>query len=120
MGKDRAGGRGPDQGEELLGPEEVARRMGVAKVTIWRWCREGRLPCIKAGKGWRVRRSALGSSYPFTEGTSKFENEPKCCAPPGAAPLMPDALGWLGGLAWVLKSGSQPPNTHFHINLVPV
>ncbi len=33
--------------------------MGVAKVTIWRWCREGRLPCIKAGKGWRVRRSAL-------------------------------------------------------------
>lgn len=61
MSNDKARGTGWARGEEdqLLGPEEVAGRVGVAKVTIWRWCREGRLPCIKAGKGWRVRRSAL-------------------------------------------------------------
>lgn len=23
---------------------------------VWRWCREGRVPCLKIGKHWRVRR----------------------------------------------------------------
>ncbi len=33
--------------------------MGVGKATIWRWCREGNLPCLKVGKHWRVRREAF-------------------------------------------------------------
>src|SRR4051812_33985456 len=33
--------------------------MGVGKATIWRWCREGNLPCLKFGKHWLVRREAL-------------------------------------------------------------
>ena len=33
--------------------------MGVKETTIWRWCREGHLPCLKVGKHWRVRREAL-------------------------------------------------------------
>jgi excisionase family DNA binding protein len=41
---------------ELLSAEDVAELMGVKETTIWRWCREGRLPCLKAGKHWRVRR----------------------------------------------------------------
>ncbi|HEV2742272.1 MAG TPA: helix-turn-helix domain-containing protein [Rubrobacter sp.] len=44
---------------ELLGAEDVAGLLGVKESTIWRWCREGRLPCLKVGKRWRVRREAL-------------------------------------------------------------
>lgn len=44
---------------ELLGVEDVARYLGVRPTTVYRWCREGRLPCLKIGKGWRIRRSAL-------------------------------------------------------------
>ncbi len=43
----------------LLGAEEVARLLGVKESTVWRWCREGTLPCLKIGKHWRVRRAAL-------------------------------------------------------------
>ncbi len=45
--------------EELLGTEEVAEYLGVGQVTVYRWCREGSLPCIKIGRRWRVRRDAL-------------------------------------------------------------
>ena len=44
---------------ELLGAEDVAGLMGVKESTVWRWCREGTLPCLKLGKHWRVRRAAL-------------------------------------------------------------
>ena len=44
---------------ELLGADEVAGLMGVKESTVWRWCREGTLPCLKFGKKWRVRRAAL-------------------------------------------------------------
>jgi excisionase family DNA binding protein len=45
--------------KELLSAEDVAALMGVKETTVWRWCREGRLPCLKVGKHWRVRRVAL-------------------------------------------------------------
>jgi excisionase family DNA binding protein len=45
--------------EDLLGTEEVAGYLGVGQVTVYRWCREGSLPCIKIGRRWRVRRQAL-------------------------------------------------------------
>lgn len=44
---------------DLLGVEEVAGYLGVGRVTVYRWCREGRLPCLKVGKSWRIRREAL-------------------------------------------------------------
>src|SRR5215212_4653168 len=44
---------------ELLGAEDVAELMGVKETTVWRWRREGRLPCLKVGKHWRIRRAAL-------------------------------------------------------------
>jgi excisionase family DNA binding protein len=44
---------------ELLGAEDVAEIMGVKESTVWRWCREGRLPCLKVGKHWRLRRETL-------------------------------------------------------------
>ena len=44
---------------ELLSVEEVAEYLNVSAVTVYRWCKEGRLPCIRIGKLWRVRREAL-------------------------------------------------------------
>ena len=46
-------------GKALLDAEEVAAYFGVKKATVYRWCREGRIPCLKVGKHWRVRREAL-------------------------------------------------------------
>lgn len=45
--------------KELLGVSDVASHLGVGTVTVYRWCREGRLPCLKVGKSWRVRRESL-------------------------------------------------------------
>jgi excisionase family DNA binding protein len=44
---------------QLLGTEEVAEYLGVGPVTVYRWCREGSLPCVKIGRRWRIRREAL-------------------------------------------------------------
>ncbi len=46
-------------GKELLGVDEVSERLKVGRVTIYRWCREGRLPCMKVGKSWRIREETL-------------------------------------------------------------
>ncbi len=45
--------------DELLEVPEIARYLKVSDVTVYRWCREGRLPCLKLGHNWRVRRSVL-------------------------------------------------------------
>jgi excisionase family DNA binding protein len=52
---DRASGARHD----LLGVESVSEYLGVGPVTVYRWCREGRMPCLKVGKSWRIRRDAL-------------------------------------------------------------
>ena len=44
---------------ELLSVEEVAEYLGVVPMTVYRWCREGRLPCMKLGRVWRIRRGGL-------------------------------------------------------------
>src|SRR3978361_773120 len=44
---------------QLLSAEEVARELDLKPTTIYQWCREGRLPAIKLGKEWRIRRTAL-------------------------------------------------------------
>ena len=53
-----------DEGEgrasrALLGAEEVAGYFGVKKATVYRWCKEGRIPCLKIGRHWRVRREVM-------------------------------------------------------------
>ena len=47
------------QENELLGAEEVAGLVGVKETTVYKWCKEGKLPCLKVGKRWRIRREAL-------------------------------------------------------------
>jgi len=49
-------GRGERQ---LLTADEVARELDLKATTIYQWCREGRLPALKLGKEWRIRRTAL-------------------------------------------------------------
>ena len=50
---------GRTQQTELLGAEEVAGLVGVKETTVYKWCKEGKLPCLKVGKRWRIRREAL-------------------------------------------------------------
>ena len=45
--------------KDLLSVDDVAGYLDVGRVTVYRWCREGRLPCLKIGKSWRIRRVAL-------------------------------------------------------------
>src|SRR5829696_1976783 len=49
----------PYKQKDLLSAEDVARYFGVGQITVYRWCKEGRLQCIKLGKHWRIRREAL-------------------------------------------------------------
>jgi excisionase family DNA binding protein len=44
---------------ELLGADEVARLVGVKETTVYKWCKKGKLPGLKIGKHWRIRREAL-------------------------------------------------------------
>ena len=52
-------GRGTVSEAGLLAAEDIAGLVGVKKTTVYRWCKEGKLPCLKVGKHWRVRRGAL-------------------------------------------------------------
>jgi len=52
-------GKGTAREMELLGAAEVAGLIGVKETTVYRWCKEGKLPCLKVGKHWRIRREAL-------------------------------------------------------------
>lgn len=49
----------PHRDQELLGVEDVADRLGVQPTTVHRWCRDGRLQCLKPGKAWRIRATSL-------------------------------------------------------------
>src|SRR5829696_1490229 len=52
-------GKGTTRDTELLATAEVASMIGVKETTVYRWCKEGKMPCLKIGKHWRVRREAL-------------------------------------------------------------
>ena len=49
----------PYKQKDLLSAEDVAHYFGVSHITVYRWCKEGRLQCIKLGKHWRIRPEAL-------------------------------------------------------------
>jgi excisionase family DNA binding protein len=44
---------------ELLAAADVAKMIGVKESTVYRWCSEGKLPCLKIGYHWRIRRGVL-------------------------------------------------------------
>lgn len=61
--------------KDLMGVEEVARRLGLVSATVWRWCREGKLPCMKMGKSWRIRPEALEEFIRRSERPITLEGE---------------------------------------------
>src|ERR687889_979743 len=44
---------------QLLAAADVAGMLGVKEGTVYRWCSEGKLPCLKIGYHWRIRRGVL-------------------------------------------------------------
>ena len=52
-------GKGRSRETELLAATDVAELVGVKETTVYKWCKEGKLPCLKVGKHWRIRREAL-------------------------------------------------------------
>ncbi|MFQ5859499.1 MAG: helix-turn-helix domain-containing protein, partial [Anaerolineae bacterium] len=47
------------QDHEILTAEEAAAYLRVSHHTVWRWCKEGRLPAFQINREWRIRRSKL-------------------------------------------------------------
>jgi excisionase family DNA binding protein len=58
-GEGMENGKGTAREKELLGATDVAELIGVKETTVYRWCKEGKLPCLKVGKHWRIRRGVL-------------------------------------------------------------
>jgi excisionase family DNA binding protein len=52
-------GKGTSRETELLAATDVAQLIGIKETTVYRWCKEGKLPCLKVGKHWRIRRGVL-------------------------------------------------------------
>jgi excisionase family DNA binding protein len=52
-------GKGTAREKELLAATDVAGMIGVKETTVYKWCKEGKLSCLKVGKHWRIRREAL-------------------------------------------------------------
>jgi excisionase family DNA binding protein len=45
--------------DQLLTVSEVAERLRISSMTIYRWIEEGRLPAMQIGKQYRVRAGDL-------------------------------------------------------------
>ncbi len=53
--------------------EEAAERLGVSRITICRWCRQGRFPgALKFGRGWYIPRGdpREAADFPFETTTA--------------------------------------------------
>jgi excisionase family DNA binding protein len=48
-----------DLSEEVLTTGEAAAYLKTTQYTVWRWCKEGRLPAFQIGRHWRIRRIRL-------------------------------------------------------------
>ncbi len=44
---------------ELVGPDELARELGISRATIDRARKAGRLPAVREGNAWRFRRTEV-------------------------------------------------------------
>ena len=49
----------PERGEDVLTPDEVARRLRCSRRTVYNLIGDGRLPSFRVGKLRRVRRDDL-------------------------------------------------------------
>lgn len=56
-----------NDGRLLLKPAKAAELMGVSVATVTSMCRSGKLPAIRIGKQWRIRRADLLEMLGITE-----------------------------------------------------
>lgn len=47
----------------LMTVHEMVSYLKVCRATIQRWCKEGKLPAVKVGREYRVRRSDMEAWY---------------------------------------------------------
>jgi excisionase family DNA binding protein len=45
--------------DKILNVEELSKFFGVSTQTIWRWCKQGKIPAFKIGAQWKIRQSDL-------------------------------------------------------------
>ncbi len=92
-------------GRALISAEEAAGHLGDKESTIWRWCHEGSIPCLKIGRLWRVRRAELEN---FAEEVADFQK----VSPPGRRtsenPLKPKFVKRAAPGKWSAAGGSVP------------
>lgn len=48
-----------DSSDEVLTIEELATYLKIAKSTLYKLVREGKIPCQKIGRHWRFRKPAI-------------------------------------------------------------
>ncbi|MCL0029426.1 helix-turn-helix domain-containing protein [Dehalococcoidia bacterium] len=48
---------------DLLSTEEVGAILKLSKITVQRWCREGKIPATKIGKAYRIKKTDLDRWY---------------------------------------------------------
>jgi excisionase family DNA binding protein len=41
---------------DLLSTEEVGAILKLSKITVQRWCHEGKIPAAKIGKAYRIKK----------------------------------------------------------------
>ncbi len=57
--------------EQILTPEQVAAELQVTVITIYRRLRDGRIPGIRVGNKWRVRRTDFDAAIKKSMKTGK-------------------------------------------------
>ncbi len=62
---------------EFLTAEEAAAYLRVSQHTIWRWCKQGRLPAFRIGREWRILRSGLDELIEALVAANAEERESK-------------------------------------------
>lgn len=56
--------------DEFLTTRQVAELLKLSEATVRKWCREGRLPAVKLGKSYRIRRSDLDRLFDQASSTT--------------------------------------------------
>lgn len=51
------------QVEEYLTIDEVAKKLKVSKITVYRMARKGQIPAVKFGRSWRVSSIKLSEMF---------------------------------------------------------
>lgn len=54
----------PQAWPELLSPGEVAGMLRLAQTTVARWCEQGTIEAVHAGRVWRIPREAVWPMVP--------------------------------------------------------